>query len=101
MDDIVKISISDQIPADCVLISGNLEVNESMLTGESRSIKKKPGDVLLSGSYAVAGECYARADKIGENSYINTLQIKTKNVKQKKSKLMFSITTIIKTVGFL
>lgn len=101
LDDIVKISISDQIPADCILISGNLEVNESMLTGESRSIKKKPGDVLLSGSYAVAGECYARADKIGENSYINTLQIKTKNVKQKKSKLMFSITTIIKTVGFL
>lgn len=100
-DDIIKLAISEQIPADCIVLEGKLETNESMLTGESLSIKKKPGDILLGGSFAVAGECYAIVDKVGNKTYINKIQSKTKNIKTKKSKLMTSITTIIKTVGFL
>ena len=100
-DDIVKISISEQIPADCKVIKGKLETNESMLTGESLSIKKNVGDELLAGSYAVAGECYAVATKLGNDAFINKLQAKTKGIKSKKSKLMTSISTIIKTIGFL
>ena len=100
-DDIIKISISDQIPADCIVISGHLETNESMLTGESLSIKKDIGSNLLAGSFAVAGECYAVVTEVGNNTYINKIQSKTKNIKVKKSKLMVSIASIIKVIGFL
>ena len=100
-DDILKLSISDQIPVDCEIIEGKLETNESMLTGESLPIKKEIGSELLAGSFAVSGECLAIATKIGNETYLNKVQSKTKNIKTKKSKLMTSITAIIKTIGFL
>lgn len=101
LDDVIKLQISDQIPADAIVVSGRISCNESMLTGESNTIKKYDGDRLLAGSYCVSGECYAKVTAVGIKTYANQLQLKTKQIKAKKSKLMSSITTIIKTIGFL
>ena len=73
MDDIVELSAGGQIPADAVVLEGQLNVNESLLTGESDEIVKKSGDELLSGSFVVSGSCLARLTKVGEESYISKL----------------------------
>lgn len=73
MDDIVELSAGGQIPADAVVLEGQLNVNESLLTGEADEIVKKNGDELLSGSFVVSGSCLARLTKVGEESYISKL----------------------------
>ena len=62
LDDIVVLSLGNQIPADCILAEGSVEVNESLLTGESVPVKKEPGDLLYAGSFISGGTCKARAD---------------------------------------
>ena len=69
-DDVVLLSAGEQICADATVLEGNVQVNESLLTGESDEIDKKKGDTLLSGSFVVSGRCYARLDKVGNESYI-------------------------------
>ena len=64
-DDVVLLSAGEQICADATVLEGNVQVNESLLTGESDEIDKKKGDTLLSGSFVVSGRCYARLDKVG------------------------------------
>ena len=83
IDDIVVLSTGKQIVADCVVVEGNIEVNESVLTGESLPIKKKVGDTLLAGSFVVSGHCHARVEKVGANNYIQQLSSKAKKYKGK------------------
>lgn len=99
LDDVIKLSLGSQIPCDCVLLQGNAEVNESLLTGESVPVKKQCGDSLLGGSFVVGGTCFARADKIGTDSYVQQLSLKAKLQKSTNSKLLNAMNAIIKTVG--
>ena len=101
MDDIIRFTIGNQITADCTVLQGAIEVNESLLTGESVPIKKKKGDALLSGSYVVSGSALAIADKVGEERYVQQLSAKAKKFKRPTSELFKSLQWIIRTVGFL
>ncbi len=101
LDDIMVLSTGKQIVADCIVVEGNIEVNESMLTGESLPIKKKVGDTILAGSYVVAGRCHARVEKVGINNYIQQLSATAKKYKKPKSELFTSLKLIVKVIGLL
>lgn len=101
LDDIVLFTLGKQISADCIVMEGEVEVNESLLTGESNPIKKRKGDMLLSGSFVVSGKCYAKADKVGSNSYTAQLAVKAKEYKKAKSELLNSLNLIIKIIGII
>lgn len=101
LDDIIKLGVGNQIPADCVLVDGIVEVNESLLTGESKAIKKQAGDVLLGGSFITSGVCYARVDKIGKQCYIQTIATQAKKFKSPSSNLFKDLNAIIKYIGIM
>ncbi len=101
LDDVVVLSLGNQIPADCIVAEGSVEVNESLLTGESVPVKKEAGDQLFAGSFITAGNCRARADKVGKNTYLNSLSAKAKKYKKPKSELMRSTKFVIMIVGIL
>ena len=101
IDDIIMLSTGKQIVADCIVVEGNIEVNESVLTGESLPIKKKVGDTLLAGSFVVSGHCHARVEKVGSNCYIQQLAISAKKYRKPKSELFSSLRIIIKVIGVL
>ena len=87
LDDCLLLENGRQICADSIVLEGAIEVNESLLTGESDAILKKPGDQLFSGSYVVSGKCSARVDKIGKDNYIEKLASQAKQYKAPKSDL--------------
>ena len=100
LDDLIILSAGDQIPVDCLIMDDELvEVNESLLTGESVPVKKTHGDTLYAGSYIVSGSCSCRAYKIGNDTYLKSIENKAKIAKQPKSRLMLSITHIIKSMA--
>ena len=99
LDDVITLNVGNQVPADCILLSGSVEMNESLLTGESNAIKKKIGDELLAGSFVVAGTCNARVNKIGTDSYIQTIAKESKKYKRPTSNLFKDLNTIIKYIG--
>ena len=101
LDDIIVLSLGNQIPADCIVLDGVVEVNEALLTGESVPVKKEPGDLLYAGSFISSGTCKARADKVGKATYLNSLSAKAKKYKKPNSELMRSSKLIIYIVGFL
>lgn len=97
LDDIVILFPGDQVPVDCLIKSdGIYEVNESLMTGESCSIKKKQGDLLLAGSCIISGKIYAKADKVGKDTYLYSLESKARGFKKPKSKLIGALNRIIK-----
>ncbi|MDD4815753.1 MAG: HAD-IC family P-type ATPase [Clostridia bacterium] len=99
LDDIIILEVGNQIPADSILVSGFVEVNESLLTGESIAIRKKEYDQLLAGSFIVSGTCYARVNKIGNESYIQTIAKEAKKFKSPNSNLFKDLNVIIKYIG--
>lgn len=102
LDDIVLFSAGNQIPADAVIEEGEVLVNESLITGESDQISKKCGDTLLSGSFIVSGECHAKLDKVGAESYISQLSQEAKVMNDAESSEMIrSLNKLVKIVGFL
>ena len=101
LDDIVLLEAGQQIPADCILLDGVVEVNESLLTGESVPVKKAPGETLYAGSYVASGACRVRADKVGKATYLNSLTSKAKKYKKPKSEIMNSIRLFIRVIGVL
>ena len=102
MDDIIVVENGNQICADCtVLESDGIEVNESMLTGESKPVKKKPGDTLMSGSYLVAGSGVAKVFHVGEDNYAVSLAKKARIKKRASSEMQETIKKIIKIDGVL
>ncbi len=101
IDDIIILSTGKQIVADSVIVEGSIEVNESMLTGESLPIKKKVGDSILAGSFVVSGHAYVRAEKVGQANYIQQLASKAKKYKRPKSELFASLKSIIRVIGFI
>lgn len=100
LDDIVLFSAGNQICADAVVSTGEVQVNESLLTGESDEITKKKGDTLMSGSFIVSGECRARLDKVGEDSYISKLTLEAKKMGEgEQSEMIRSLNKLVKWVG--
>ncbi|MBQ6393709.1 cation-translocating P-type ATPase [Candidatus Saccharibacteria bacterium] len=100
MDDIVVFSAGDQIPADAKVISGEVSVNEALLTGEADEIIKKTDDELLSGSFIVSGECYARLTKVGDDSYISKLTLEARAIKTgEQSEIIRSLNKLLRIVG--
>lgn len=101
-DDIVLLSAGKQICADATVISGSIHVNESLLTGEVDEIEKTPGSTLMSGSFVVSGECYAKLERVGADSYISRLSIEAKSMSGKEqSQMIRQINLIVKTVGII
>ncbi|MDD6400572.1 MAG: cation-translocating P-type ATPase [Lachnospiraceae bacterium] len=99
-DDIVKFSSGNQVCADAVVYSGEVFVNESLLTGENDEILKKENDNLMSGSFIVSGECYGKLVNVGKESYIAKLSAQAKKVKKgEQSEMIRSLDKLLKVVG--
>ena len=98
LDDVLCLNPGMQIACDSVVLDGQIEVNESLLTGESQPIKKQKGDELLGGSFISSGTCKAKVNKIGNDNYIAQLSEKAKSFKQSKSELLTSLKNLVKII---
>ena len=101
LDDVMLLQSGRQIVADAVVIDGEVEVNEALLTGEADPMMKRTGDVLLSGSFVVAGTCYARAEHVGSSNFSYQITAEGKKHKKLRSELMESLKQIIKFNSFI
>lgn len=101
LDDVIILELGSQVPADVILAEGAVEVNESLLTGESVSIKKQAGDLLYAGSFIASGSGKFRVEKVGKETYLEKLTSKAKKYKRPNSELMNSTKLIIKCVSLL
>ena len=100
LDDIVIFKAGNQVCADAVVSTGEVQVNESLLTGESDEITKRRGDKLMSGSFIVSGQCHARLDRVGEDSYISKLTLQAKQMQSgEQSEMIRSLDKLVKCVG--
>ena len=100
-DEILFFESGNQICADCVLIEGNIEANESLITGESKPVKKSAGDTLYGGSFVISGKCKAQAINVGLNTYSSGLVKKAREFKSNQSEILKTLNTIIKTIGII
>ena len=100
LDDILLLSSGNQICSDAVVAAGECEVNESLITGESDPILKRPGDHLLSGSFVVSGHCRGQVEHVGADNYATKIAGDAKYIKKRNSEIMDSIDRIVKVVGF-
>ena len=99
LDELICLESGNQISVDGALLDGSLIVNESALTGESKNIVKNPGDYLYSGSFVVSGTGAMRAEKIGEESYIETIQSKAKKFKRSPSEILKTLTWLFRIIA--
>ena len=97
----LHLNLGDQVPVDAEIIEGSIEVDESLLTGESDNIFKTADDKVMSGSNVVSGSCLVRAVAVGEDSYINKLAKSTKEFKKYPSKLRDYMDKILKVISIL
>ena len=101
-DDVVLLSAGSQICADAIVLQGGIFVNEALLTGEADEIKKAAGDSLLSGSFVVSGQCYAKLTCVGNESYISRLTAEAKAMGSgEQSEMIRSLNRIVKWVGII
>lgn len=100
-DDVIELGRGDQIPADSVVVKGACDVNESLLTGESKLVKKGEGDELMSGSFVNAGTVLARVEHVGSENYAAKISAEAKQHKAVNSEIMNSLNGIIKFVSFV
>ena len=99
LDDVLEFKTGDQINADCIVLCGECEVNESFVTGESDAVYKRRGDELLAGSFVTSGSCRARADRIADQTYISSISRSAKKLKESKSVLMKSLKRLISVIS--
>ena len=97
----LHLNLGDQVPVDAEIIEGSIEVDESLLTGESDNIYKTTGDQLMSGSNVVSGSCLVKVTAVGGDSYINKLAKSTKEFKKYPSKLRDYMDRILKVISVL
>lgn len=101
-DDLVLLTAGNQICADAVVVDKTIHVNEALLTGEADEIEKSVGSNLLSGSYVVSGQCYARLEHVGDDSYISKLTAQAKSVgRTQQSEMIRSINQLVKWIGIV
>jgi len=102
LDDIALFSAGQQIYADAIVVSGECHANEALVTGESDEIAKQPGDVLLSGSFIISGQCAARLDKVGRDSFVAQLTMEAKKTQGKLSAGMVSaLKRLVQVIGIV
>lgn len=101
IDDVIKLSLGHQIICDSVIIEGEIEVSEALITGESDSIKKEKGDELLSGSFIVSGNAYAKVIRVGKDNYVSKISNEAKYKKNINSMIMGSFTKMLKLLSIL
>jgi cation-transporting ATPase E len=101
LDDVLKLKAGNQVATDCIILEGTIEVNESFITGESDPIIKKKGDSILSGSFVVSGNCYAKVEHIGSDNYISTISSEAKYTKQVNSVIMDSFNKLLKILSIV
>lgn len=101
VDDIVLLAQGDQIPSDAFVLDGEIEVNESLLTGESDTILKTKDDKLLSGSYVVSGKCYAKIENVGDDNFANQIINAGKKQKKINSELLNSMKKVTNFTSFV
>lgn len=101
-DDVITLSAGGQIPADALVLSGNITVNEALITGEADEIVKKEGDSLFSGSFVISGECMAKLEKVGKDSYISGLMLQATQTKEgEQSEMIRALNRLVQTVGVI
>ena len=101
-DDVITLSAGGQIPADALVLSGNITVNEALITGEADEIVKKEGDSLFSGSFVISGECTAKLEKVGKDSYISGLMLQATQTKEgEQSEMIRALNRLVQTVGVI
>ena len=101
LGDVILLAQGDQIPSDAYVLEGEIEVNESLLTGESDTILKEKEDKLLSGSYVVSGKCYAKIEKVGDDNFANQIINATKKHKKVNSELLNSMKKVTNFTSFV
>ena len=100
LDDITVLRTGRQICADSTVVYGEIEVNESLLTGEADPVLKPPGATLLSGSFVVSGKCYAKVEHVGADNFVSKLAKEAKKHKKVNSELLRSMKKITNFTGF-
>ncbi len=101
LDDIILLSLGKQVCADSIVMDGGVEVNESMLTGESMPVLKKKDDTLYAGSFITSGKCVAKVEKIGAHNYIENLALQVKKYRKPRSELIKSLNLVLKFIAVL
>lgn len=101
LDDVLKFHMGNQVVTDSIILEGNVEVNESFLTGEVDPIPKTKGDTILSGSFIVSGSCYARVEHIGKDNYISKISSEAKYEKKVNSVIMNSFEKMLKVLSVI
>ncbi len=100
LDDVMELNTGSQIATDSIILEGDIQVNESFITGESDSIYKKQGEKILSGSYIVSGKCKAKVEHIGKDNYTAQISSGAKYIKKVNSEIMNSLNRIIRFLTF-
>ncbi len=101
LDDILYLKTGDQIPADARVLEGSIEVNESLLTGESDNLQKNQGDELFSGSFVTSGEACCQIIHVGKDNYAAKITSEAKEFKRHNSELRNSLNAILKTISVI
>lgn len=101
LDDIVKFNSGNQVIVDSIIKKGEVLVNESFITGEEENVLKKEGDMILSGSFIVSGNCICKVEHIGYDNYTAKISSDTKYIKEVSSEIMRSLNKIVKTISFV
>ena len=101
LDDVIQYEIGSQVIVDAKILEGFVEVNESFITGESKTIIKKEGDELISGSFIVSGSCLCKVIHVGKDNYINTISKEAKTVKNNKSVIFNSFEKLVKILSYI
>lgn len=99
LDDLLVLETGNQICSDSIIVEGEIELNESLITGESEPVSKKTGDFILSGSFVVSGNCKAKAEHIGKNNYAHKIASDAKYIKKPNSEILNSLNKIVKSVS--
>ena len=101
LDDILFLKTGDQVPADARVLEGSIEVNESLLTGESDNLQKNEGDELFSGSFVTSGEACCQVIHVGKDNYASQIPSEAKEFKRHNSELRNSLNAILKTISVI
>ena len=101
LDDVVCLKTGDQVPADACILEGSLEVNESLLTGESDNLPKNEGDELFSGSFVTSGEACCQIIHVGKDNYAAQITSEAKEFKRHNSELKNSLNAILKVISII